>query len=221
MRALKKIIILGAGGHARVIAQCIIARSLIDTSIHFSGYIDPNAHEGTQVGTHKILGCEADVPRLISNNKATHFIVGIGTIRGGNSHRRKIYDTALNAGLIPINVIHPSSIIAPDVKLGTGIIIMPGVVINTGVCIGDNVIINSRTTIDHDCTIGNDVHIAPGCVLSGNIKVGSQSHIGVGSCLIQGLTIGKNVTIGAGTVIIKDVNSEVTIVGVPQRIISK
>lgn len=214
-----KIVILGAGGHARVVAQCVTARAREDGTVSLAGFIDPFMDAGTPIEAHEVLGGDDDIARLISEGLATHFIIGLGTVKGGSGKRREMFNAARRAGLEPVTIAHPSAVIAPYAALGLGTIVMPGAVINTGAKLGDNVIINTRASVDHDCNIGDDVHIAPGCVLSGNVTVGERSHIGVGSCAVQGVTVGKDVTAGAGTVIIKDVDDGHTVVGAPQRII--
>ncbi len=221
MASTVKIAILGAGGHGRVIAQCITACATLDNSIQLAGFIDPFLAPGTSVGNSTVLGGDDAISELITQQKITHFIVGLGTIRGGVSKRQELYNAAIGANLKPATIIAPSAIVSPDVNIGLGTAIMPAAVVNTGTVIGSNVIINTRASIDHDAQIKDDVHIAPGCVLSGDVTVGKGSLVGVGATIIQGVTIGQNTTIGAGSVVTKDIGDNLTAVGVPHRVISR
>ena len=94
---------------------------------------------------------------------------------------------------------------------------MAGAVIQPGTRLGVNTIVNTRASIDHDCIIGDHVHIAPGAVLSGEVRVGNCSHIGCGATIVQGVKLGEATVIGAGAVVLKDVPDGTTVVGVPAR----
>jgi len=87
--------------------------------------------------------------------------------------------------------------------------------------IGELGIVNTRASIDHDCSLGDYVHVAPGVTLAGNVTVGDNVLLGVGSCVIPGLCIGDNSIVGAGSAVIRDVPSDVTVVGSPAREIAK
>ena len=214
----KKVVILGAGGHGRVIADGLMAMIENGSLFEFAGFVDETYAKDTHIDDGIVLGCDADLASLKKAGIADHFIVGVGSVRGGDALRSKIFNTALKAGLIPVSVIHPSAIISCRVEVGKGCAIMAGAVINTGARIGDNSIINTRASVDHDTHIGAHVHIAPGCVLSGDIDIGDNVLIGVGSSLIQSVRIGANATIGAGSTIVKSVKPDTVVYGSRARL---
>ena len=72
----------------------------------------------------------------------TNFVVGLGGI-GDNQPRRQLFELGLSHGLKPMNVVHPSAVCSPWVKLGAGTVVLPTAVINAGAILGDNVIVNS------------------------------------------------------------------------------
>ena len=114
--------------------------------------------------------------------------------------------------------IHPSAIIAEDVKIGTGSVIMAGVVINPGTVIGKNCIINTCSSLDHDNLLEDYVHISPGAHLAGTVTIKEGTWICTGAIVKNNITIGKNNIIGAGGVVIKDIIEENgTYIGVPAR----
>lgn len=213
----QKIIIIGAGGHARVIAENLFSNG-INQKYDLAGFVDPNKPKGeTIIPGYEVIGSDDELPSLIKAHDLYGFVIGVGMIKGGDPLRRKIYEKALKTGLQSVSVVHASAIIAPDVNIGRGSVVMAGVVMNSGVIIGDNTIVNTRACLDHDCHIADHVHIAPGCVLSGAVSVGENSLMGTGSIAIQNVSIGKNTTIGGGGVVTEPIGSDITAVGVPVK----
>lgn len=200
----KDIIIIGAGGHAKVIADIIYKYG--DNLI---GFLDDNLSlQGKKIYLDKkVIGTTKD----IENYNKNYFVIGIGN----NSIRKKINN---ENNLKLYTAIHPSAIIAQDVKIGTGSVIMAGVVINPGTVIGKNCIINTCSSLDHDNLLEDYVHISPGAHLAGTVSVKEKTWIGAGSTIINNITINQNNIIGAGSVVIKNIEEENgTYVGVPVR----
>lgn len=200
----KDVIIIGAGGHAKVIADIIYK-----SGDNLIGFLDDNlANKGKEIYLgKKVLGTTKD----IENYNKNYFIIGIGN----NSIRKKINN---ENNLKLYTAIHPSAIIAQDVKIGTGSVIMAGVVINPGTVIGKNCIINTCSSLDHDNLLEDYVHISPGAHLAGTVSVKEGTWICTGAIVKNNITIGKNNIIGAGGVVIKDIIEEnATYIGVPAR----
>lgn len=208
------VIVLGAGGHAKVLIEALLASSAVIT-----GIVDPDQ---TLLGT-KLFG----VPVLGGDEVLSEFpssevllVNGLGSI-GLPIRRRKLFEKFINLGYNFSTVVHPSAIVASDVTLCDGSQIMAGVVIQPGTRIGSNVLINTMASVDHDCFIGDHTHVAPGVTLSGSITVGALSHIGTGATVIQGICIGEGSLVGAGALVLRDLPSGATAVGVPARLIRK
>lgn len=200
----KDVIIIGAGGHAKVIADIIYK-----SGDNLIGFLDDNlANKGKEIYLgKKVLGTTKD----IENYNKNYFIIGIGN----NSIRKKINN---ENNLKLYTAIHPSAIIAQDVKIGIGSVIMAGVVINPGTVIGKNCIINTCSSLDHDNLLEDYVHISPGAHLAGTVSVKEGTWICTGAIIKNNITIGKNNIIGAGSVVIKDIIDEnTTYIGVPAR----
>ncbi len=207
----KKVVILGAGGHAKVIAE-IITKS----GDEVLGFLDDNKDiQGNEIYLgKKVLGTthEEDVERYKNN----YFVIGIGS-----NKIRKIISNKYPS-LKWYTAVHPSSIIATDVTIGDGSVVMPGAIINPGTKIGNHVIVNTGVTIDHDNIIGDYVHISPGAHLAGTVKVGEQTWICTGVTIVNNITIGKNNIIGAGATVIRNIEQEnSTFIGVPAKKIVK
>lgn len=209
-------ICFGAGGHAQVVldAVALIGRA---QSIEVVGLICENENSPPVMG-FPVLGTDADVRVLSQKHGATHFVIGIGSVRGGSTVRPTLYELAISAGLQPLTVIHPSAVVSPSAAIGRGAVIMAGSIIQAGARVGDNAIINTRASIDHGCLIGDHAHIAPGVTCSGNVVIGNGAHVGVGATVIEGVTIGSGATVGAGAVVTEDCADGATVYGVPARV---
>lgn len=202
----KDIIIIGAGGHAKVIADIIYK-----SGDNLIGFLDDNLSlQGKKIYLDKkVIGTTKDIDKY----KEYYFVIGIGN----NSIRKKINN---ENNLKLYTAIHPSAIIAQDVKIGTGSVIMAGVVINPGTVIGKNCIINTCSSLDHDNLLEDYVHISPGAHLAGTVSVKEGTWICTGATIINNITIAQNNIIGAGSVVIKDINEENgTYVGVPVKML--
>ncbi len=199
-----KILIVGSGGHAKVVADIL---SATDTLIPH-GFIGKTRKDSTL----PVLGNDEDAKDIPHD--------GIVLAIGDNRLRAKIHEIYADRNETFISAIHPSAVIAPDVIIEPGCMICAGVVVNSGSRIGAHTILNTGCTVDHDCTVGPFAHVAPGVNLAGNVTVGEETFMGIGSCAIQGLTIGDRAMVGAGAAVIRNVPSGQTVVGVPARELS-
>lgn len=200
----KQIIIIGAGGHSKVIAD-IIEKS----GGKVCGFLDDKLPKGTVVvGNYKVIG-DFDSRFTISTlNDKIEFVIALGD----NKKRKEISD---NSNIKFCSVIHPSAQIGLDVKIGDGTVIMANSVINSAVKIGKHSIINTGAIIEHDDLIEDFVHISPNAVLGGNVKIGKCTHIGIGATVKNNIKICENCIIGAGAVVIKNILEEGKYIGVP------
>ena len=213
---MKKIVLLGPGGHASVVLE--VLKQYQD--IEIVGFTDADNSKDQFYKDFPILGTDEVLEELIKENNATHAFITVGST-GDNSLRKKMFKKVINLGYQSLNIINKNSVIADEINLKTGNLISPGVIINPEVTIGENNIINTGAIIEHGSQIGSHTHIAPGSVLAGNVKIGDLSHIGLGARVIEGIKVGKNCLIGAGAVIIKDVPDNSLVVGNPGHIIRK
>ena len=202
----KKLLIIGASGHGKVVADIAIQMNKWG-NIRF---LDDNEAVKDCMGL-KVVGKVND---SYGYKDEADFIVAIGD----NLIREKVQTDLEEKGLSIATLIHPNATIGRDVKIEVGTVVMAGVVINSSTKIGKGCIINTASSIDHDNVIEDYVHIAPGANLAGTIKVGKKSWIGIGAVIIQGITIGENTTIGAGSVAIQDLSGDCIAIGCPARI---
>jgi len=202
-------IILGSGGHARVLMDIVKS----STTWAILGYTDVALGE---LGDVPYLGNDFVLETYL--DKGILLINGIGSIESPRK-RREIYKRLSQAGYRFANITQTNAAVSKRTSIREGVQIIGASVIQTGTEIGENCIINTSAIIDHDCTIGAHTHIAPGVVLSGGVRIGEECHIGTGSVVIQGITIGDGALIGAGSLVISDIPSGVKAYGSPAKII--
>jgi len=204
-----KLIIIGAGGHAKVIIDIFKSMKKYEIVGVTSSDTSKKAISGIP-----ILGDDSILNDLFKQGVKNAF-VAIGDCK----LRNKIFDNACKIGFNLVNAISPATNISSTVKIGSGVAIMPGVSINVDSVIEDNVIINTNASIDHDNIIKKSVHIAPGCNLAGNVTVEEGAFLGIGCKVIPKIIIKKWAIIGAGSVIIKNIPANITALGVPAKVI--
>jgi sugar O-acyltransferase (sialic acid O-acetyltransferase NeuD family) len=204
------VIILGAGGHAKVLIDALKLRS-----VEIAGIVDPDQEKhGTSILGIPVIG---DDDIVLKKAPGTIMLVnGIGSVKQPKL-RKQLFDSFKSKGFTFASVLHPSAVVAPDVVLGEGCQVMACAVIQPGSRIGINVIVNTKASVDHDCIISDHVHISPGVTLSGGVTIGRMAHIGAGATVVQGMNIGDNCLVGAGAVVIEDVPAETQVFGVPAK----
>lgn len=205
-----EVVIVGAGGHARVVADAFEGRVV--------GHLSPSGSttdRGASIGPR--LGADEDLQSVVQTN---HVIaIGIGFVdREGAVRRRLLVDSLERTGLA--TVVHRRAIVSDSAELAAGVFVAAGAVIGPHAVIGVAGIVNSGAVVEHDCRLGRNVHVGPGCTLSGGVDVGDDVLVGVGATVLQGVRIGNGAVVGAGAVVIHDVPDGATAVGVPARIVS-
>lgn len=203
----KRLIIVGAGGHAKVVADVALT-----AGFDVLGFADDERKEAPLPGFRVLCG----VGELASTVQGLDDVYAVIAV-GDNAIRKRIAERLRNGGIALATVVHPSSCVSQFAWLGLGTVIMPGVVVNAGARIGDHVILNTSCSIDHDCTIADFVHISPGAHLAGSVSVGEGVHVGIGAAIIPGKCVREWSVVGAGAVVVKDVPPGVVVAGVPAR----
>ena len=210
------IIVLGGGGHARVLLDLLALRGLKILAI-----TDPSPPAKLLEFLNRnpsILMLDGDQAVLDKYPpQSVQLVNGLGTI-AIDPKRRQLFEKFKGRGYTFATLVHPSAAVASGVDLGEGVQVMAGAVIQTGTSVGPNSILNTRCSVDHDCVISAHVHLAPGVVLSGSVTIGDDVHVGTGSTVIQGVQICNGALIAAGAVVIDTIPAGAVASGVPARI---
>lgn len=203
---MKRLAILGASGHGKVVADCAERAGWSEIVFYDDKWPDLKAN-----GVWSVSG---DTDSLL--NELREFD-GIIVAIGDNTIRITKHSELKAAGGTMVTIVHPSAVVSKYVTIGEGSVVMPGSVVNVDSNLGECCIINTGATIDHDTTIGNGVHISPGANISGGVSVGDGAWVGVGSTVRQLIHIGSKSTVAAGAVVVDDVSDGITVTGVPAK----
>lgn len=205
----EKVMILGSGGHCKVIVDILLENNEYEVA----GLID---FTETNIWGIKTIGTDSDLKQLYGDGIKNAFIA-----IGNNEIRAQLYKELDEIGFNVINIISKKSVISKYVSMGQGNVIMPGAIINAGTNIGNCCIVNTNSHIDHDCNIGDFTHIAPGAGLCGNVKIGKRCFVCTGANIIDNITIIDDVVVGAGAAVIKDLKTKGVVVGVPAQLVTQ
>jgi len=204
------LIVLGAGGHARVVLDVLAAAGrqapmlLVD---------DNQALWGGDLDGVPVAGPVQELARLLPEGVREGFVAV-----GSNASRRRLQGMLEAHGLRSPVLRHPSATVSPRARLGPGTLVCAAAVVGAGTRVGVGVIVNTGAQVDHDCDIGDFVHLAPGSVLCGGVAIGPLSLVGAGANVAPGVRIGSGAVVGVGAAVIGPVADGATVVGVPARV---
>jgi sugar O-acyltransferase (sialic acid O-acetyltransferase NeuD family) len=211
---MEKVVILGAGGHAREVLWGFEEDNKVMPRWEVLGFIDENTrNKGLVLCNLPILGDFGWFDRAPCRD--IHVISGVGNCRT----KLHFAEEAGRLGLDFCSIVHPSVLMSSRVEVGEGTVIAAASILTTDVRIGKHVTVNLDCTISHDVAMGDYCTLAPGCHISGNVTLEDGVDLGTGSTIIQGRSVGAWSTIGAGAVVVDDIPPDVTAVGVPARIV--
>lgn len=206
-----RVLIIGAGGHAQVVADILLRMRDEGSEAVPIGFLDDNPGlVGSRFLDLPVLGTLPDLDEISRDA----VLVAVGD----NDTRRRVFEKLERRGELFAIACHPRATIAPDVRIGAGSMICAGAIVNTGTTIGTNVILNTACTVDHHNWVGDHAHIAPGVHLGGGVRIGEGCFVALGSSVIPGRTVGAWSMIGAGSVVTKDIPAGVMAAGVPARV---
>lgn len=208
---MKRLVILGAGGHAKVVLD------IAQLSGRYQQYVflDDAYLSIADCAGHEVVGPLASYHEYANDD--TEFFVAMGSCAG----RQQWLETLAQSQLAVATLVHPKAIVASTANLACGVLVCAGAVINPDAQIGIGSIINTNASVDHDCIIGAYCHICPGVAVAGIVTIGDRCWIGIGASIIQLIAIADDCTIGAGAAVIQSTQAGQTLVGVPARPISK
>lgn len=206
-------IIVGAGGHATVLADALLTAG----AAQLLGFTDndPARRDATLCGL-PVLGSD-DVLQGV-DRQMTWLVNGLGSLDNrAPSARFCVQQALMKKGWRFASVIHPTACVSRFAQLGDGVQVMAGCVVHAGARIGDGVILNTRSIIEHDTEVGDWSHVAPGATICGQVRLGDFCHVGAGAVVRQGVQLGPRCLVGVGAAVIHDFSGDVVLVGVPAR----
>jgi UDP-perosamine 4-acetyltransferase len=211
LRGDSDLVLIGSGGHAKVVLEAIRARNPDRKVIILDD--DPAAAQRT------VLGLEVSGTRdwLVANTWRGRVALGIGD----NGARGELLHWLAERGFEAETVVHPSAIVGATADIGDGSFLGAGSIVLADATIGAGAIVNTGASVDHDCMVGAAAHLGPGVRLCGNVTVGAHSLVGVGTAVRPGVSIGANAVVGAGSAVVCDLAAGGTYAGCPARPINR
>ena len=211
---MSRIVVFGASGHAKVVLDIIKRMGQHEVV----GIIDGSrAGSPTAILNQRILGCDNDLPKIVSD-----FAVDCGIVAVGDNYLRSMIHRKIE-GLCPGfkfgTAIHPGAYWAEDVIIGEGSVVMAGAVLNSGSKIGRSCILNTNCSLDHDSQMEDFSSFAPGVSGGGNVTVGTCSAVSIGAIIKHGVRIGEHAVVGAGAIVMRDIPPFTVSYGQPCRFV--
>lgn len=191
----ERVIIIGAGGHGKVVADIVTACG--DTVV---GFLDDDTSKENVLGPV----CNASL------YPDCRFVIAIGN----NEVRKNLAD---QLQLSWYAAVHPTAVISPSAVINEGTVVMANAVVNADAVIGMHCIVNTAAIVEHENLLADFVHISPNAALGGNVRVGQSTHVGIGACVRNNISICGGCTIGAGAAVVKNIDEAGTYVGIPAR----
>lgn len=200
--SLSTLVIFGAGGHGRVVADAALAAGQWDR-------VRATDREPAKAGTLLLPGLPVEaVEDALAGSVVVHVAIGSAASRARE---------ALASGRPLATVVHPQASVSPFATLGEGCFVAARAVVAPGARIGMAVIVNHGAVVDHDVQVGAFSHVAPQVALGGGVRVGERVLLGSGACVLPGVRIADDVVVGAGAVVREDIDGPGTWAGVPAR----
>jgi sugar O-acyltransferase (sialic acid O-acetyltransferase NeuD family) len=192
----KRLLILGAGGHARAVADLAA-----ECGWTVAGFTDrAGGRERPEV-----LGDDSQIADLVRSGKVEAAIVGVGNTALGR--RVELFEILREADTVIPSLVHPRAMVSRSCTVGAGAVVFAGVVLGAGVKVGENAVLYSNAVAEHDCRIAAHAYLSPGVILCGAVTVESTAFLGAGAVVLPGVTIGPHVKVGAGVVVRTDMRS--------------
>lgn len=206
----EKLILVGGGGHAKIILD-----SMDRSRYEVIGILDAFLSVGTKISGIPVLGGDAMAEDLYKNGVHDAIITTVGN----GELFRKLIAKYKGVGFFIPGIMHPKSHVSESASLGEGVSLLVNSCVNTEANIGAYVTINSNAVVEHECIVGEGTHIAPCSVLLGGCRVGKYCLIGAGSVVLPQIRVGDNCIVGAGSIVTKDLPDGAMAYGNPARII--
>ncbi|WOD17918.1 acetyltransferase [Paraburkholderia kirstenboschensis] len=208
---MNNIVLVGSSGHAKVVID-IVER---EGKYSIAGLIDAFRQIGEQTLDYRILGTEADLPRLVAEHDIKGALIAIGDNLARSNIAAKVAE--YSPQLPFVSAIHPRATVGRGATVDAGTVLMAGAVVNPCCRVGRFCILNTNSSLDHDSMMDDFSSLAPGAVTGGNCRIGRYAAISIGAVLRHGITVGEHSVVGAGATVLTDVDPYSVAYGSPAK----
>lgn len=205
-----KSLIIGAGGHARVVYEILST----DHNVEVEAFVD-NTPRGSN---EEIMGVPVVGPHSEVAGYVDDGVGGVIIAVGDNEIRADHFETFIRRGLTPVNAVHDNAHVSPHATIGEGVVVQSSAEVMTNARIGDNTIVNTGAIVEHETTVGDNAHIGPGSAIAGRVEIEDGVFIGMGCDVKEHVHIGKEAIVGAGSVVLEDVPAGSMVAGLPAEV---
>jgi len=188
----KRVIVIGAGGHGRSVAEAIVLLGR-DKLV---GFVDDGADANVKVWTYHVVGTTDSV------NNWSGLVDAVVVAIGNNAVRETLHYHVLGAGLALLSVVHPAAFVSPTAALGAGCVVMAGAVVGTEALLGEGVIVNCGATVDHHCIVDDFGHLGVNACMAGGSVLGRGAWMQAGSALGYGAMLENRATLSPGQALV-------------------
>lgn len=208
--AEREVVLLAAGGHARVVLDALLAMG-----VRVTGILDPARRPGEEIFGVPVLG---DDGWLAGRDPAATLLAnGAGQVPRAEV-RERLFESLRSRGFGFVPVRHPSAVVGREALLAEGSQVMAGAVVQCRARIGRNAVVNTRASVDHDCVLGDHAFVGPGATLCGDVRVGDGAFVGSGAVILPGVEVGARAVVGGGALVARDVPGGALVTGVPAAV---
>jgi sugar O-acyltransferase (sialic acid O-acetyltransferase NeuD family) len=207
---MNRLLICGAGGHAKAVADVVLRQG----EYEIAGFLDENHPEraGTSYCGAPII-VSADAARVLLDEGVSHAHIAVGESRA----RLRLAERAREWGFALARVIHPTSSIGRDASIGAGSFVGAGTILGAEARLGENVILNDASGLGHDAVLEDGVSVGPRVWIAGAARIGRGAWVAMGAAVREGVCVGRGAVIGAGALVLRDVPERVVVFGLPGK----
>ena len=208
---MKRLIIVGAGGFGRELYAWAGQHPDCGRAWTLAGFLDDNPQALAKFGHFAAV-------QPITGHKPSADIIYLAGL-GMPTLKEKLVTPLIASGAEFLTFIHPQALVGARVKLGQGVVICPGAILSVDIEVGDFAMVNLNCTIGHDASLGPWTSLSAQCDITGHVRVADRVFMGSRASIIPGKSVGSRAIVGAGAVVVRDVPADVTVVGIPARIL--
>lgn len=185
---MKRLLVVGAGGHGRSVAEAVLASS----SFELAAFVDDAATGHGRVWGFEVLGPTTELESYRAVADAA--VIAIGN----NKVREMLHARVRAAGFELATIIHPRAFVSSHAVLGPGCTIMAGAIVGTEGQLGEGVIVNCGAVVDHHCKVEDFGHLGVNACMAGGSVLGRRAWMQAGSALAYSVRIDMDEVVAAG-----------------------